>query len=331
MDATRLTFLCVLFAPFMLLAPLHAEEKGCVPDIQSGWKVVSDGSCPIGDGLWGRDPVSDKGQFWVQCGMLKSLPKNWFATDLHRAVLQDQIVLLEEGSEYRCLAGPYDRYSIAQKVRDAMRKQASLKTAFVREVAPSEAMESTEPVAVAAVALAAPVVVAEPVVAPVEVVPEVLDTAVMDTKVMEVAETVEPEVLAVADIPTPEPEPVPEVKEEKPKAVVKRVPRNKRSRSYVDVAGLQSPKPRGDEQRYTDGGIAWWRATYDEARRACEKDGMSLVSLNTLKTLSRQAETRDAFPKRLPYWVKENRAFDVVMMVPMPLRGSSLIHVMCEE
>nr|WP_157828357.1 SPOR domain-containing protein [Enterovibrio nigricans] len=277
-----------------------------MPEIQSGWKVVSDGICPIGDGLWGREPASSKGQFWVQCGLLKGVPKDWFATELHQSVLQDQIVLLKEEEEYRCLAGPYGRYSIALKVRNAMREQPALKMAFIRELETPFSLASIVPI------------VTEPMMA-VKAEKEI---------VAEVVETV-----AHVSIPVIKtaPEPVVLIKEPEPVNTVKKVPRAKRSRTYFEVAGLQSPKPRYQDQRYTDGGKSWWRATYEEASVACENDGMSLVSMETLRSLARDTETRRDFPKRLPYWVKEQKAYDIVMMVPMPLRESSLIHVLCEE
>ncbi|MDD1781960.1 SPOR domain-containing protein [Enterovibrio sp. ZSDZ35] len=301
MASKPLVLLCFLLS---YSTSLLAKVNVCVPETESGWNVVSNGSCPIGEGLWESEPESNKGQFWVQCGMLTSLPEKWFATDIKRSVLQDQIILLQEGGYYRCLAGPYDTFSTAHKVRNAMRKQPALKTAFIREVKVPLTHAKSPSNATPIKAMTEP-------------------TSEKEASV----EAIEAATLAVL----PEALPEPAIKDAVPKKVVRKVPRDKRSRKYFDVAGLQSPKPKSQEQRYTDGERSWWRATYDEAFSACERDGMELVSMEKLRSLARDSETRAAFPKRLPYWVKEQKAFDIVMMVPMPLRESSLIHVLCEE
>ncbi|WP_325891316.1 SPOR domain-containing protein [Grimontia sp. NTOU-MAR1] len=101
-------------------------------------------------------------------------------------------------------------------------------------------------------------------------------------------------------------------------------------RRYIDVGELKSPMPEIGEPRYSDKQNTWWRATLKEANQVCHQDGMQLVSEAKLKALSSTSDWKNTYPSRLPYWVSEMRAFDVVMGISMPLTIESALLVLCE-
>lgn len=258
--------LALLFAASIAMAaenPIHCETSE-----QNGWLMV-DESCPIGEGLWGREPKSTKGQFWVQCGLLNRVPTSSFANTLRQGVSEGAIVLRQEGSNYRCLVGPYASYSEALTSRNALRKQPTLNTAFIRSV--SAGKEMMAPVAKAAR-------VAKP-----------------------------------AEKPT-----------------VQRAKANASGRRYGDVAGMKTPLPMADEQKYSTPEQTWWRATYQEAFNACKQDGMTLTSEAALRRALQAQSVKETLPNRLPFWVAERRAFDTAMGVAMPLSTESALLVLCE-
>ncbi|OEE82025.1 hypothetical protein A1OQ_04385 [Enterovibrio norvegicus FF-162] len=110
---------------------VQSAEADCDSSRQGNWNIVQD-TCPIGQGLWGRAPENLSGIFWVQCGLLSSLPESGFAQKLNGLPNKEALVFRQEGSQYRCLVGPFVQYSTAVSARDELRKQPALSRAFIR-------------------------------------------------------------------------------------------------------------------------------------------------------------------------------------------------------
>ncbi|USH02513.1 SPOR domain-containing protein [Grimontia kaedaensis] len=113
-------------------ASLQAAEV-CQPLEKDGWQVV-DQSCQVGSGLWSKRPIRNDGRFWVQCGVVSQLPKPWFAKEIEAVLMRDKLVFREEGDKYRCLVGPFERYSEAEIVKDVMTQRKVFASAFIRDV-----------------------------------------------------------------------------------------------------------------------------------------------------------------------------------------------------
>ncbi|KKD61552.1 hypothetical protein RN22_05365 [Grimontia sp. AD028] len=253
-----ISLLCVFsFASAQAAEACESVEK-------DGWQVVEQ-SCKVGAGLWSKRPIKNEGRFWVQCGVVSQLPKPWFKKEVEAVLMQDKLVFRQEGNQYRCLVGPFERYSEAEIVKDVMKQRKVFASAFIRDISQPE-------------------------------------------KATKLSQSSKPKKTAV-------------VKASKPA---------KTERRYIDVGSLKSPKPELNEPRYSAKQNVWWRATLREANQACRQDGMKLVSESTLKTLSSTPDWKSTYPSRLPYWVAEMRAFDVVMGLSMPLSLESALLVLCE-
>ncbi|WP_152442336.1 SPOR domain-containing protein [Grimontia indica] len=243
----------------------NASADTLCPSVEKqGWQVV-DQSCRVGAGLWSKRPIKNEGRFWVQCGVVSQLPKPWFKKEVEAVLMQDKLVFRQEGNQYRCLVGPFERYSEAEIVKDVMKQRKVFASAFIRDISQPE--KATK--------------------------------------------------LSQSDKP-------------KKKTVLKASKPAKTERRYIDVGSLKSPMPKVNEPRYSAKQNIWWRATLREANQACRQDGMKLVSELTLKTLSSTPDWKSTYPSRLPYWVAEMRAFDVVMGLSMPLSLESALLVLCE-
>lgn len=268
------------------------SDDACLTSFQQAWDkkqvwYVMDASCPVGEGLWNRIPDQDDGVFWVQCAMLSQFPEPWLGNLLKKTVSEQQIVLKPEGKQYRCLVGPFYRYSQAKTVVESLRKQTELKSAFIRRV--SSTLLTSQSV-------------------------------VMNTEQSKLPTNALPAEHATESVVTT-------IDEAKYDAV----PINTADkRYYFDVAGMVSPKPRLDELNYTSQDHTWWRATLEEANQACENNGMKLISMSSLKALAGSEQTRKQLPGRLPFWVDEQTAFDLTMMLPMKLTEKSALFVLCE-
>lgn len=262
----RTTFFCMMTFLLLGLFPLrNASADTMCPSIEKqGWQVV-DQSCHVGAGLWSKRPIKNEGRFWVQCGVVSQLPEPWFKKEVEAVLMQDKLVFRQEGNQYRCLVGPFERYSEAEIVKDVMKQRKVFASAFIRDISQPE-------------------------------------------KATKLSQSSKPKKTAV-------------VKASKPA---------KTERRYIDVGSLKSPMPEVNEPRYSAKQNVWWRATLREANQACRQDGMRLVSESTLKTLSSMPDWKSTYPSRLPYWVAEMRAFDVVMGLSMPLSLESALLVLCE-
>ncbi|WP_028025746.1 SPOR domain-containing protein [Enterovibrio calviensis] len=125
-------FLGVLFTLLLSSNAVQSAETDCSSSIQNDWNVVKQ-SCPIGKGLWGRTPENTSGAFWVQCGLINKLPEPSFVKMLPDSIDKEAIVFRQEGNQYRCLVGPFDKYANALTARDALRQKPAFSGAFIRD------------------------------------------------------------------------------------------------------------------------------------------------------------------------------------------------------
>lgn len=115
------------------------DESCRAVDVHDGIEIVAQ-TCPIGEGLWGREPSQD-GWFWIQCGMLDAMPEAAF----RKAVEEHTPFLLRpEAGQYRCLTGPYQSYAEALKIRDDFRQSDLMADVFICEVGGALAASPTE-------------------------------------------------------------------------------------------------------------------------------------------------------------------------------------------
>lgn len=109
---------------------LAAEHPTCSTSTHpSGWTMLNS-HCDIGQGLWGRKPNNEQGQFWVQCNYSKALPDTAFLRILQQS-FPEQHYLYKDGDHYRCLIGPLDRYTLAQQTKAKLIEQG-ITNAFIR-------------------------------------------------------------------------------------------------------------------------------------------------------------------------------------------------------
>ncbi|MGF1706267.1 SPOR domain-containing protein [Enterovibrio baiacu] len=326
MIASSIRIVSALILSVVLNVPASSAESACSPERIGTWNVV-DETCPIGDGLWGKDPASQQGQFWVQCGIVNDLPDAWFSGQLAKSVLANQVMLRKEGETYRCLAGPFEQFSTAKKVRDGMRKQPSMSAAFVREVSTS-GEERLTPAPVIEMIAQAPSTLSP-----------VVDVAVADTAMVEATLLAAPVALVASADAVSEPmmnaqrnDVMPELDAmtAAPAKTTAKPKKVKRNRKFRAVAGVQVPKPKNGERHYSRNEEMWLRASFAEAEATCTENGFRVVSAASLKKLIADPEARSAVPNRLPYWVASGEAYDLVIMVPMPLSQSSEVNVLCE-
>ncbi|CZF84306.1 Sporulation related domain protein [Grimontia celer] len=100
-------------------------NKLCLSSTSPEGDQIVGKNCPIGEGLWGRKPAKN-GAFWVQCGIYSEIPdKNGKA---------NEVLYRKEGSQYRCLAGPYDSFVDAKNARDNLRTSSEMSDAFIRQI-----------------------------------------------------------------------------------------------------------------------------------------------------------------------------------------------------
>ncbi|PMN72765.1 SPOR domain-containing protein [Enterovibrio norvegicus] len=327
MIASSIRIVSALILSVVLNVPAFSAQSVCSPERIDSWNVV-DEACPIGDGLWGKNPASEQGQFWVQCGIVNNLPDAWLSSQLAKSVLANQVIFRKEGEAYRCLAGPFEQFSTAMRVRDGMRKQPAMKAAFVREVSISDEMRLTPAPVVEMVAQApssSPIVEASVVEA------AMLEKATLAAPVVAIAASAEAATEPLMTTQNNDPLPVAE-------AMVKATPTKttakpkkiKRNRKFRAVAGMQVPKPKYGERHYSRNDEMWLRASFADAETTCTENGFKVVSAASLKKLIADPETRGVVPNRLPYWVASGDAYDLVIMVPMPLSQSSEVNVLCE-
>ncbi|MGL5336951.1 MAG: hypothetical protein ACRC9R_12610 [Enterovibrio sp.] len=101
-------------------------------------------------------------------------------------------------------------------------------------------------------------------------------------------------------------------------------------KQFYKIGDLYSPVPSEDQQSHFEIDKEWWRASLRQATEVCTKNSMEVVTMARLREVANNNVTRDKLPKRLPFWVSEKKAFDIMMMVPMSLTENSAIYVLCQ-
>ncbi len=276
-----------------------------------GWQVM-DSQCPIGNGLWDRAPKNENSQFWIQCGVTGSLPKAWFSNVLEKIVPKNKIVLRREEGRYRCLLGPFNSHTEVVQLKSSMQGNKHLESTFIREITGANSATSYATKK------------------PASVIPKPLTQSSSNTVqptlvVNKVASQKDDKADAFAEAVFEREQ---QIKAEKAKAL-KRA--GSPSRQFIQIEDMYSPEPYVDDLHHIEEQRAWLRASLPEANEICRRNGMSLVALDKLRSIANNKARRDKLPKRLPFWVKEQQAYDMAMMVPIRLTENSALYVLCEK
>ena len=275
------SLLCLAAVPFSvqsenLTCPIQEKAVGDGYE----WRVT-DTSCPIGLGFWGKNaPSQDQGVFWIQCAYTKEMPGSWFIQLLTNIIPENKTLLRQEPGQYRCLVGPYASYSEALALQSQMASNPVLKDAFIRTVADDLLVEE--------------------------------ETVVADTDIAV------PPPAAAAAVPIAE------------EVAIAESARPTMAREFHQIGNLYSPIPIGEDPNYTELDKTWIRAPFQTANEICTQSGMKVVSPESLRLAADDPNIAPLLPKRLPYWVADKTAFDIVMMVPISLTENSAIYVLCE-
>jgi len=254
-------------------------------------------NCPIGQGLWGATPIVDDGLFWIQCGLFNDAKTIKQALPIYNVISTD-VWLKSEANGYRCLVGPYEKFSVAQTDLTRVKRLDSYKESFIRnattKMSPSmmveKAKEVSKPKEKVSTSLVAPVLVDT-------IKPKLMSKpqAKVTEKVLESGDTV----VARRDV--------------------------KIGEKYYAIPYLMD----GDEQYYMEYGIAWNRLGYERAVEVCRSQQMRLPSGEEWKTLiDSQIMSKKQWPLHLPYWGEGKHGLFTSGKVNQ-LKGTSLLNVVC--
>lgn len=314
--------LCAL--PFMS-SSVMAEEFLCDATQSSTQELpLLDTSCPIGNGLWGKQrPKGQQSNFWIQCGLLAEPLALEQAKPIYARISTD-VWMKKEGKDYRCLIGPYTDFSQAKRDLSQVKQLTTYKDAFIREVIKG-AKHSVSPGASMPQSAA-------PQSAPQR--SEVKNTAVSHSSLNERQEATKAEKTAQKQVtsvfaPSKKVEtaltPVEPVKPEKRTTQVAIRVQTLLSDTRYQVPYMLS----SDEQFYMENGLPWNRLSYDGAASLCNGLGMTLPSQQQWERLLKsKVMTENDWPVHLPYWGKDRLGLFTSGKVNQ-LKGTSLLNVMC--
>lgn len=252
-----------------------------------------DKSCPIGNGLWGKQkPKGQDSQFWIQCGIYPTPLSLNRAKRLYQHISTD-VWMKPENKEYRCLIGPYVDFSQARSELAKVKKEQGYKDAFIREIRkPSSDKPSVQKPK------------AKPIVASTPKRTQTVFTAPVKEEV--------------------KPEPKPVVVEKKKTEVSVRVQTTIDGKEYKVPYVMFS-----DDLFYMEHELPWNRMSYDGANKTCRKLGMQLATAKDWKALlDSQVMTKGKWPIHLPYWGARNTGLFYNGKVKQ-LKGSSKLNVLC--
>ncbi len=259
-------------------------------------------SCPIGKGVWGSKAPkrhSDNELFWVQCGLLNKPLSLSRAKPLYEKI-STNVWMKPEGSDYRCLIGPYSTFSDARKDLAQVRKVPGYGEAFIRMVDKSKT--SSQPI----VAKEAEPKVVKPK-APAKPKPVAAKQAAAVTSAA-----------AIQTLPSGNASSDNDLEIE--------------IRVTADVAGSQYAIPYlldHQQQFYMEQGKPWSRLDYDSAELVCNQVNMKLMSEKQWQSiLSSKVMEKQNWPMHLPYWGADKKGLFTNGNVNQ-LKGSSLLNVMC--
>ena len=130
------TLLCSVALGFLFFSPTSYGEQFLCDATQSSAKELPllDKSCPIGNGLWGKQqPKGSESTFWIQCGVLAKPLSVDDAKVIYQQISTDVWGKIE-GRNARCLIGPYNDFAQASKELKAVKTLKPYQQAFIREV-----------------------------------------------------------------------------------------------------------------------------------------------------------------------------------------------------
>ncbi|CAK2171087.1 SPOR domain-containing protein [Vibrio crassostreae] len=270
-------------------------------------------SCPIGKGVWGSKAPrrhSDNELFWVQCGLLnKPLSLNR-AKPLYEKI-STNVWMKPEGSDYRCLIGPYSTFSDARKELAQVRKVPGYGEAFIRMVDKSKT--SSQPIVAKAAA------------------PKAIESKAVKPKA-----PAKPKPVA-----KPAAKPVVAAQAATSAAAIQAFPSSGTSsnndldieiRVKANVAGSQYAIPYlldHQQQFYMEQGKPWSRLDYASAELVCKQVNMKLMTEKQWQSiLGSKVMEKQNWPMHLPYWGADKKGLFTNGNVNQ-LKGSSLLNVMC--
>ncbi|CAK1691778.1 SPOR domain-containing protein [Vibrio crassostreae] len=267
-------------------------------------------SCPIGKGVWGSKAPrrhSDNELFWVQCGLLNKPLSLSRAKPLYEKI-STNVWMKPEGSDYRCLIGPYSTFSDARKDLAQVRKVPGYGEAFIRMVDKSKTSsqpivaKTAEPKTVKPKAPVKPKVEAKPVSKPVAAKQAAVVTSAA----------------AIQTLPSGN------ARSDNDLEIEIRV--------KADVAGSQYAIPYlldHQQQFYMEQGKPWSRLDYASAELVCKQVNMKLMTEKQWQSiLGSKVMEKQNWPMHLPYWGADKKGLFTNGNVNQ-LKGSSLLNVMC--
>ncbi|WP_418113644.1 SPOR domain-containing protein [Vibrio scophthalmi] len=299
------TLLCSVALGFIFFSPTsYGEQFLCDATQRSAQELpLLDKSCPIGNGLWGKQqPKGSESTFWIQCGVLSKPLSVDEAKVIYQKISTDVWGKIE-GRNARCLIGPYNDFAQASKELKAVKTLKPYQQAFIREVVKGAA----------ATPKAAKPIVTQPTVI----------KANTDKKVAEKKQST-----TVIPAPKPIAKPKPVVAAMVPKPADTQVT----IRREAVINGTQYKVPYmifSDEQFYMEYEMPWNRLNFEGAAKLCQQIGMQLPNAEQWQTLlEAKLMVGEQWPIHLPYWGAERTGL-FTNGKTNHIKGSSLLNVMC--
>ena len=263
-------------------------------------------SCPIGEGLWGKQqPKGSESMFWIQCGVLSKPLSVDEAKVIYQKISTDVWGKIE-GNNARCLIGPYRNFAQATQELQAVKTLKPYKQAFIREVVKG---------APAPKSIAAPAV--KPIAKPASALP--IERAVIAAKKQ------------TTTIITA-PKPIVKAKPQVASIVAKPVDTQISIRREAVINGIQYKVPYvlfSDEQFYMEHELPWNRLDFESAATLCQRLDMQLPNaVQWQKLLDANVMVNEQWPIHLPYWGAERSGLFTSGKTNQ-INGSSLLNVMC--
>lgn len=126
-----IAFIGLLASSFPPFSTADSDLSSCsASEHSSGWLMLN-AQCDIGKGLWGKEPTTPSGHFWVQCNYSQAIPAKAFSDKVtHR--FPQQSFLVYDDERYRCLIGPLSTYAQATFAQQALEELGITQT-FIRQ------------------------------------------------------------------------------------------------------------------------------------------------------------------------------------------------------
>ncbi|WP_429740510.1 SPOR domain-containing protein [Enterovibrio makurazakiensis] len=103
------------------------------------------------------------------------------------------------------------------------------------------------------------------------------------------------------------------------------------TRKLDPVVGLWTPKPQGNDARYSIHQRDWWRATYSDAKSTCRRSGKKLASQFAIRRAVARQGAREQFPTTIPYWLNNGNVYDIKLdMAFVAISDTLTLNVVCE-